>query len=53
MMLGANFQMLEKTGKGLDPKYFGQKPVSFVGISGSDWAVRVETDHAMFAMSPA
>lgn len=53
MMLGANFQMLEKTGKGLDPKYFRQKPVSFVGIGGSDWAVRVETDHAMLAMSPA
>ena len=53
MMLGANFQMLEKTGQGLDPKYFRQKPVSFVGIGGSDWAVRVETDHAMLAMSPA
>lgn len=53
MLLGAHFQMLEKTGKGLDPKYFNQKPVSFVGIGGSDWAVRVETDHAMLAMSPA
>lgn len=53
MMLGAHFQMLEKTGQGLDMKYFKQKPVSFVGIGGSDWAVRVETDHAMLAMSPA
>ena len=24
-----------------------------MGIGGSDWAVRVETDHAMLAMSPA
>lgn len=53
MMLGAHFQMLEKTGKGLKMDYFKQKPVSFVGIGGSDWAVRVETDHAMLAMSPA
>ena len=52
LLLGAHFQMLEKTGQGLDPKYFKQKAISFVGIGGSDWAVRVETDHAMFAMSP-
>ena len=52
LLLGAHFQMLEKTGKGLDKKYFNQKAISFVGIGGSDWAVRVETDHAMFAMSP-
>lgn len=52
MLLGAHFQMLEKTGKGLNPAYFNQKAISFVGIGGSDWAVRVETDHAMLAMSP-
>lgn len=52
MMLGAHFQMLEEKGQGLDPKYFNQKAISFVGIGGSDWAVRVETDHAMLAMSP-
>ena len=52
MMLGAHFGMLEKGGEGLNPRYFNQKPVSFVGIGGSDWAVRVETDHAMLAMSP-
>lgn len=52
LMLGAHFGALEKGGEGLDPKYFKQKAVSFVGIGGSDWAVRVETDHAMLAMSP-
>ena len=52
MMLGAHFQMLQEKGQGLDPWYFRQKSVSFVGIGGSDWAVRVETDHAMLAMSP-
>lgn len=52
LLMGAHFQMLEKTGQGLDPKYFKQKAVSFVGIGGSDWALRVETDHAMLAMSP-
>lgn len=46
-------EKLKEQGKpGLDPKYFKQKALSFVGIGGSDWAVRVETDHAMFAMSP-
>lgn len=53
MLLGAHFQMLEKTGQGLDTRIFDQKPVSFVGIGGSDWACRVETDHGMLAMSPA
>ncbi len=52
LLMGAHFQMLEKTGQGLEPKYFKQKAVSFVGIGGSDWALRVETDHAMLAMSP-
>ena len=52
LLMGAHFQMLEKTGKGLDKKYFKQKAISFVGIGGSDWGVRVETDHAMLAMSP-
>ena len=52
LLLGAHFQMLKETGKGLDAKYFKQKAISFVGIGGSDWGVRVETDHAMFAMSP-
>lgn len=52
LLLGTHFQMLEKTGKGLDMKYFNQKAISFVGIGGSDWTVRVETDHAMLAMSP-
>ena len=52
MMMIADKILQEKGGPGLDKKYFKQKAVSFVGIGGSDWAVRVETDHAMFAMSP-
>ena len=45
--------MLKEQGKeGLNPRLFQQKAISFVGIGGSDWAVRVETDHAMLAMSP-
>lgn len=52
-MLIIHNQIMEKSGKdGLDKKYFRQKAISFVGIGGSDWAVRVETDHAMLAMSP-
>lgn len=44
---------LKEAGKeGLNPRYFRQKALSFVGIGGSDWAVRCETDHAMFALSP-
>lgn len=35
----------------LNPRYFKQKALSFVAIGGSDWAVRTETDHAMFALS--
>ncbi|MCF0228184.1 MAG: NAD(P)H-dependent oxidoreductase [Parasporobacterium sp.] len=38
--------------EGLNPRYFKQKPISFVGIGGSDWALRVQTDHAMLAMTP-
>ena len=52
MMFMADQKMKEAGGEGLDPKYFRQKAISFVGIGGSDWAVRVETDHAMLAMSP-
>ncbi len=44
---------LKEQGKeGLNPRYFKQKAMSFVGIGGSDWAVRCETDHAMLALSP-
>ncbi|MCR5667026.1 MAG: flavodoxin family protein [Eubacterium sp.] len=52
LLLGAHFQLLEQGKEGLDMKYFKQKAISFVGIGGSDWALRVETDHAMLAMSP-
>jgi len=52
MMLGLREKQIEMGKEPLDDKYFKQKAISFVGIGGSDWAVRVETDHAMFAMSP-
>ncbi|MDD6096461.1 MAG: flavodoxin family protein [Firmicutes bacterium] len=52
MLLGLNSKLQEQGKEPLDHKYFKQKAVSFVGIGGSDWAVRTETDHAMLAMSP-
>ena len=52
LMLGCCEKMKEQGKEPLDMKYFKQKAISFVGIGGSDWAVRVETDHAMLAMSP-
>lgn len=52
MMLMADGKLREAGKEGLNPRYFRQKAVSFVAIGGSDWAVRCETDHAMFAMSP-
>lgn len=52
MLLGAHFQLMENGKPGLPEKYFKQKAISFVGIGGSDWMTRVETDHAMLAMSP-
>lgn len=38
---------------GVDPRILQDKVISFIGIGGSDWACRVQTDHAMVAMSPA
>ncbi len=52
MMLMTSEKMKAAGKEGLPEKYFRQKAVSFVAIGGSDWAVRTETDHAMFAMSP-
>jgi NAD(P)H-dependent FMN reductase len=52
MLMILDQKLRENGGEGLDKKYMKQKALSFVGIGGSDWAVRVETDHAMFAMSP-
>ena len=52
MLLMLNGKLQEQGKEGLNPRLFRQKAISFVGIGGSDWAVRVETDHAMFAMSP-
>ncbi len=44
-------QLREQGKEPLNPRYFRQKAISFVAIGGSDWAVRCETDHAMFALS--
>ncbi len=52
MLLMLNEKLKEQGKEGLNPRLFKQKAISFVGIGGSDWAVRVETDHAMLAMSP-
>ena len=40
-------------GPGVDPRLLQDKVISFVGIGGSDWACRVQTDHAMIAMTGA
>lgn len=53
MLMMADGKLKEQGKPGLDPKYLKKKVISFVGIGGSDWACRVETDHAMLAMSPA
>ncbi len=53
MMYMLDAKLKEQGKEGLDPKYLKKKAISFVGIGGSDWACRVETDHAMLAMSPA
>jgi len=53
MMHMLDGKLKEQGKEGLDPKYLKKKAISFVGIGGSDWACRVETDHAMLAMSPA
>ena len=52
MLLMADGMLKEQGKEGLNPRIFQQKAISFVGIGGYDWAVRVETDHAMLAMSP-
>ena len=53
MLFMADGKLKEQGKAGLDPKYLKKKAISFVGIGGSDWACRVETDHAMLAMSPS
>ena len=52
MLLMLDGKLKEQGKEGLNPRYFVQKALSFVGIGGSDWAVRCETDHAMLALSP-
>ena len=52
MLMMLDGKLKEQGKEGLNPRIFMQKAISFVGIGGSDWACRVETDHAMLAMSP-
>lgn len=52
MLMMLDGKLKEQGKEGLNPRLFRQKAISFVGIGGSDWAVRVETDHAMLALSP-
>lgn len=52
MLLMLDGKLKEQGKEGLNPRLFRQKAMSFVGIGGSDWACRTETDHAMLAMSP-
>ena len=52
MLLMLDGKLKEQGKEGLNPRLFRQKAISFVGIGGSDWACRTETDHAMLAMSP-
>ena len=52
MLLMLDGKLKEQGKEGLNPRLFQQKAISFVGIGGSDWACRTETDHAMLAMSP-
>ena len=52
MLMMLDGKLKEQGKEGLNPRMFMQKAISFVGIGGSDWAVRVQTDHAMLALSP-
>lgn len=52
MLIGADIAMRERGLAGINPQYFKQKAVSFVGIGGSDWGSHVETEHYSLAMTP-
>lgn len=39
-------------GKAPDPRILKDKVVSYLGVGGSDWATRVQCDHAMHALTP-
>lgn len=39
-------------GKAPDPRILKDKVVSYMAIGGSDWATRVQCDHAMHALTP-
>ena len=52
MLMMLDGKLKEQGKEGLNPRYFRQKATSYVGIGGSDWACRVETDHAMLSLSP-
>ncbi len=42
----------EHGGKPIDPRYFKEKVVSYMGIGGSDWATRIQCDFATEALTP-
>ena len=42
----------ENGGKPIDPRYFKEKVISFMGIGGSDWATRIQCDFASLALTP-
>jgi len=39
-------------GKVPDPRILKDKVVSYMGVGGSDWATRIQCDHAMQALTP-
>lgn len=46
-------KIAEKTGgKAPDPRILKDKVISYMAIGGSDWATRVQCDHAMHALTP-
>ncbi len=42
----------EHGGKPVDPKYLKETVVSYMGIGGSDWASRIQCDHAALTLTP-
>lgn len=39
-------------GKAPDPRILKDKVISYMGVGGSDWATRIQCDHAMQALTP-
>lgn len=42
----------EMGGKIPDPRILKDKVISYMGVGGSDWATRIQCDHAMQALTP-